>query len=64
MVPFLPEMREENPRFGVHTKNGGVIYKLFSSVRWFDRDKFAPIIGFQNYLDIFVCMSTSNELIK
>ena len=46
---FLPETQEENSVFGVHiTKNVGVIYEIFSSFRRFDRDNFAPIVGFQN----------------
>ena len=48
MDTFLPETREENSLFGVHKKNAGVIYELFSSVRRFDRDNFALIVGFHN----------------
>ena len=35
----LPKTLEENPLFGVHTK---------MSVRRFNRDNFAPIVGFHN----------------
>ena len=48
MATFLSETREVNPLFEVHTKNAGVIYELFSSVRRLNRDNFAPIVGFHN----------------
>ena len=48
MATFFPEPWEENPLFGVHTKNAGVIYELFSSVTRFDRDNFVPNVGFHN----------------
>ena len=39
IATFLPETREENPLLG---------YTRKMSVRRFDRDNFAPIVGFHN----------------
>ena len=59
ITTFLPKTREENPLFGIHTKCAEVIYELFSSVRRFNRNNFAPIVGFHNdevgcpYIQVF-----------